>query len=132
MATGGVHPLTRYTMNYLKYACEYKDTLELVFQQHYEMEGSARRKVQKQESGNAIEDNGRSPKTSHFSVKLMMVMDLLDAKIDMKSKLYRDPALRYIFLMNNGRYILQKIKGSTDIDEIMGPSWSGKRTSDLR
>ncbi|KAG4214561.1 hypothetical protein ERO13_A01G128500v2 [Gossypium hirsutum] len=132
VASGAVHPLTRYTMNYLKYACEYKDTLQLVFQQHYETEGSTRRKVQKQESKNAIEDNGRSPKTSHFSVKLMMVMDLLDAKIEMKSKFYRDPALRYIFLMNNGRYILQKIKGSTDIDEIMGPSWSGKRTSDLR
>ncbi|KAM2418914.1 hypothetical protein ACFX1W_025545 [Malus domestica] len=28
---GAVHPLTRYTMKYLRYACEYKDTLELVF-----------------------------------------------------------------------------------------------------
>ncbi|KAG4998836.1 hypothetical protein JHK87_019908 [Glycine soja] len=28
-----IHPLTRYVMNYLKYACEYKDTLEQVFEQ---------------------------------------------------------------------------------------------------
>ena len=31
---GAVHPLTRYLMNYLKYACEYKKTLEQVFQEY--------------------------------------------------------------------------------------------------
>ncbi|XP_007043876.2 PREDICTED: exocyst complex component EXO70B1 [Theobroma cacao] len=131
VASGAVHPLTRYTMNYLKYACEYKDTLEQVFQQHYKMEESTRQKFEEQESKNAIKDDG-SPRASPFSVKLMMVMDLLDANIDMKSKLYRDPALRYIFLMNNGRYILQKVKGSAEIYEMMGDSWSRKRTTDLR
>ncbi|KAA8548264.1 hypothetical protein F0562_004475 [Nyssa sinensis] len=35
---GAVHPLTRYTMNYLKYACEYKDTLEQVFREHQKIE----------------------------------------------------------------------------------------------
>ncbi|XVE50065.1 hypothetical protein DITRI_Ditri01bG0131500 [Diplodiscus trichospermus] len=132
VASGAVHPLTRYTMNYLKYACEYKDTLEQVFQQHFEMLGSIWQKVEDQESKNVIENDDWSPKTSPFSLKLMMVMGLLDANIDKKSKLYRDPALRYIFLMNNGRYILQKIKGSTEIYEMMGHSWSRKRTSDLR
>ncbi|XVF02173.1 hypothetical protein REPUB_Repub04eG0152900 [Reevesia pubescens] len=133
VASGAVHPLTRYTMNYLKYACEYKETLEQVFQQHCEMQGSARQNVEEQEPRNAIEnDEYWSPKTSPFSVKLMMIMDLLDANIDMKSKLYRDAALRYIFLMNNGRYILQKVKGSVEIYEMMGHSWSRKRTSDLR
>ncbi|XWS68770.1 hypothetical protein CRYUN_Cryun04dG0120800 [Craigia yunnanensis] len=34
--------------------------------------------------------------------------------------------------MNNGRYILQKIKESTEIYEMMGHSWSRKRTLDLR
>ncbi|XVF44364.1 hypothetical protein PTKIN_Ptkin02bG0114300 [Pterospermum kingtungense] len=132
VASGAVHPLTRYTMNYLKYACEYKDTLERVFQQHHEMLGSTRQKVEEQESMRAIEDDDWSPKTSPLSMKILMVMDLLDANIDMKSKLYRDPALRYIFLMNNGRYILEKIKGSTEIYEMMGHSWSRKRKSDLR
>lgn len=132
VAGGAVHPLTRYTMNYLKYACEYKETLEQVLQQHYELQGFTWLKVQEQESKNAIENDDWSPKTSHFSVKLMMVMDLLDANIDMKSKLYRDPALRYIFLMNNGRYILQKVKGSKEIYEMIGHSWSRKRTSALR
>ncbi|KAF3510886.1 hypothetical protein F2Q69_00000526 [Brassica cretica] len=51
---------------------------------------------------------------------------------DFKSRLYRDPALRSIFLMNNGRYILQKIKGSTEIRDLMGQAWTRKRSTELR
>ncbi|KAK8561537.1 hypothetical protein V6N13_149292 [Hibiscus sabdariffa] len=127
VAGGAVHPLTRYTMNYLKYACEYKDTLEQVFEKHDEMEGSTAEKVPE----NCIEKDDRCLPASPFALKLMKVMDLLDANIEMKSKLYRSPSLCYIFLMNNGRYILQKIKES-EIYDMLGHSWSRKRTSDLR
>ncbi|CBI38158.3 unnamed protein product, partial [Vitis vinifera] len=60
------------------------------------------------------------------------LMDLLDSNLDTKSKLYKDMSLRYIFLMNNGRYILQKIKGSSEIHEVMGDTWCRRRSSDLR
>ncbi|GMI87854.1 exocyst subunit exo70 family protein C1 [Hibiscus trionum] len=127
VANGAVHPLTRYTMNYLKYACEYKDTLEKVFRQHNETEGST-----KQQPKNATDNNGESTSnTSHFATQLMLVMDLLDANIDTKSNLYRDPSLRYIFLMNNGRYMLQKVKSSNDIYEVAGDDWLRKKSSDL-
>ncbi|OMO62188.1 Exocyst complex protein Exo70 [Corchorus capsularis] len=134
VASGAVHPLTRWTMNYLKLACDYKDILEQVFQKHYQMEESARQRVEEQETKNAMDmfNVEGSPKTSPFSVKLMMVMDLLDANVERKSMLYRDPALRYIFLMNNERYVLQKIKGSKEIYEMLGHTWSRKRTSVVR
>jgi exocyst complex protein 7 len=119
--SGAVHPLTRYVMNYLKYACEYKETLEQVFQQHLKID-----------KGVAESDDGSTPKTSPFSVQLLTIMDLLDANLDMKSKLYKDNALCYVFLMNNGRYILQKIKGSTEIHELMGDTWCRKRSSLMR
>ncbi|KAI6686737.1 hypothetical protein NL676_032650 [Syzygium grande] len=63
---------------------------------------------------------------------MMTVMELLDANLEMKSKLYKDLSLRYIFLMNNGRYIVQKIKGSSKIHELMGDTWCRRRSSDLR
>ncbi|KAB5573234.1 hypothetical protein DKX38_000428 [Salix brachista] len=129
--SGAVHPLTRFTMNYLKYACEYKDTLEQVFQKHQKMEGCANSNGPVLDTKNGANDDG-TPKTSPFSVQLNSIMDLLDENLDMKSKLYRDPALRCIFLMNNGRYILQKIKGSDEIHEMMGDTWCRKRSSDLR
>ncbi|KAL3829457.1 hypothetical protein ACJIZ3_018259 [Penstemon smallii] len=59
-------------------------------------------------------------------------MDLLDAYLEGKSKLYKDHALSSIFLMNNGRYILQKIKGSTELNSLMGDTWCRKRSSELR
>ncbi len=127
--SGTVHPLTRYVMNYLKYACEYKDTLEQVFQQHLMIEKIKDEHVVDPD-GNLSDDG--TPKTSPFSIQLMTIMNLLDANLDMKSKLYRDLALRYIFLMNNGRYIVQKIKGSTEIHELMGDTWCRRRSSGLR
>ncbi|PON51876.1 Exocyst complex protein [Parasponia andersonii] len=135
--SGAVHPLTRYVMNYLKYACEYKDTLEQVFRQclrmddhdHHDKDNDNDDQVQKDQHHQHELDPS---KTSPFSKQLMSMMDLLDVNLDMKSKLYRDPSLSYVFLMNNGRYIVQKIKGSTEIHQLMGDTWCRKRSSDLR
>ncbi|KAF8408459.1 hypothetical protein HHK36_007612 [Tetracentron sinense] len=118
---GAVHPLTRYTMNYLKYACEYKDTLEQIFQEH-----------QKIEQSDHNEETGKGAKASPFSIQLMTVMDLLGSNLEAKSILYKDLSLSYIFLMNNDWYIMQKIKGSTEIHDLMGATWCRKRSSDVR
>ncbi|CAF1697283.1 unnamed protein product [Brassica oleracea var. botrytis] len=119
--SGAVHPLTRYTMNYLKYACEYKDTLDQVFQTEPEQETKRNQREDDEEY-----------KVSAFGRQMIKVMEHLDANLEVKSRLYRDPALRSIFLMNNGRYILQKIKGSTEIRDLMGQAWTRKRSTELR
>ncbi|CAH8303413.1 unnamed protein product [Eruca vesicaria subsp. sativa] len=119
--SGAVHPLTRYTMNYLKYACEYKDTLDQVFQTESEPETKRNQREDDEEY-----------KVSAFGRQMIRVMEHLDANLEIKSRLYRDPALRSIFLMNNGRYILQKIKGSTEIRDLMGQAWTRKRSTELR
>ncbi|KAF3500869.1 hypothetical protein F2Q69_00044906 [Brassica cretica] len=116
---GAVHPLTRYTMNYLKYSCEYKDTLEQVFKSHSKME---------QEE----EVPANNSACSAFASQLMRIMDLLDGNMEAKSKLYKDIPLSCIFMMNNGRYIVQKIKGSAEIHEVMGDTWCRRRSSELR
>ncbi|KAL2903798.1 Exocyst complex component EXO70B1 [Bienertia sinuspersici] len=134
VASGAVHPLTRYTMNYLKYACEYKDTLEQVFQQHLRTE------LTEEYSHNIVDHhhqhhhNKEEIKHSHspFAAQLITIMDLLDSYLESKSKLYKDPSLRSIFLMNNGRYMLQKVKGSTEIHQVVGDNWCRKRSSDVR
>ncbi|KAA8530026.1 hypothetical protein F0562_034560 [Nyssa sinensis] len=120
---GAVHPLTRYVMNYLKYACEYKDTLEQIFQQNKKVE---------QQSVTTEEEEGGLAISSPFSVQLIAVMNLLDENLEAKSNLYKDPSLRDVFLMNNGRYILQKIKGSTEIHQLIGDTWCRRRSSELR
>ncbi|CAH8389934.1 unnamed protein product [Eruca vesicaria subsp. sativa] len=127
--SGAVHPLTRYTMNYLKYACEYKDTLDQVFRHYEKPEESDQTET---EPETKLEDHDEEYKTSAFARQMIRVMELLDANLEIKSALYRDPSLRSIFLMNNGRYILQKIKGSTEIRDLMGQAWTRKRSTELR
>ncbi|XP_021723040.1 exocyst complex component EXO70B1-like [Chenopodium quinoa] len=141
VASGAVHPLTRYTMNYLKYACEYKDTLEQVFQQHLRTEqteefsaidhsssSDQQRKLVDQQQQQHQQEEKHSP----FASQLITIMDLLDSYLESKSKLYKDLSLRYIFLMNNGRYMLQKVKGSTEIHQVVGDNWCRRRSSDVR
>ncbi|XP_062109544.1 exocyst complex component EXO70C1 [Humulus lupulus] len=131
--SGAVHPLTRYVMNYLKYACEYKDTLEQVFRQCQKVDDDqSDHHVEPNVHQWAQDDQSGESQTSPFSKQLMSMMDLLDSNLEMKSKLYRDPSLSYVFLMNNGRYIVQKIKGSNEIHQLMGDTWCRKRSSDLR
>ncbi|KAI3467767.1 hypothetical protein Pfo_024430 [Paulownia fortunei] len=135
---GAVHPLTRYVMNYLKYACEYKDTLEKVFGKQTELDKKYI-PVSNNLSTQDLEKESESPhnfetmvNTTPFSIQVVTVMDLLDANLDKKSKLYKDPSLRYVFLMNNGRYILQKVKGSNEIRQVMGDTWCRRRSTVVR
>ncbi|XP_059295299.1 exocyst complex component EXO70C2 [Lycium ferocissimum] len=133
---GAVHPLTRYIMNYLKYVAEYRDTLEQVFREHQMIEradsttGSDFDCQNPQAAQN--DHHPSSNKLSPFETHMIKVMDLLDANLEAKSRLYKDTSLSSIFMMNNGRYILQKIKGSPEINSLMGDQWYRKRSSDLR
>ncbi|KAE8792715.1 exocyst complex component EXO70B1-like [Hordeum vulgare] len=115
---GAVHPLTRYLMNYLKYACEYKNTLEQVFREFHRPD--------------ADDAPGHDGESNPFAAQLMEVMELLHGNLEAKSRLYKDLALSSIFLMNNGRYMLQKIRGSPEINAVVGEAWARKRSTDLR
>ncbi|XP_060193844.1 exocyst complex component EXO70C1-like [Lycium barbarum] len=124
---GAVHPLTRYIMNYLKYACEYIATLEQVFREHQKIDTA-----NSHNADNQTNCNNNNTELSPFAKQIMKVMDLLDSHLESKSRLYKDPALSSIFMMNNGRYVLQKIKGSPEINGLMGDQWYRKRSTDLR
>ncbi|KAG6494113.1 exocyst complex component EXO70B1-like [Zingiber officinale] len=108
---GAVHPLTQYLMNYLKDACEYRGTMENIFRE---------------------QKNGGNNNDNQFVSQLMEVMEMLHANLEGKSILYKDPALSSIFLMNNGRYIMQKIKASSEVHKLLGDVWSRKRSTELR
>uniref|UniRef100_J3NBN9 Exocyst subunit Exo70 family protein n=1 Tax=Oryza brachyantha TaxID=4533 RepID=J3NBN9_ORYBR len=63
---------------------------------------------------------------------LMEVMELLHGNLEGKSRLYKDPSLSNIFLMNNGRYMLQKIRGSPETNAMLGEAWARKQSTNLR
>ncbi|XP_010443580.1 PREDICTED: exocyst complex component EXO70B1 [Camelina sativa] len=107
---GGLHPITRYVMNYLRAACRSRQTLELVFE----------------------ESNGVPSKDSTLlTVQMSWIMELLESNLEVKSKVYKDPALCYVFLMNNGRYIVQKVKDG-DLGLLLGDDWIRKHNAKVR
>ncbi|XVF05819.1 hypothetical protein REPUB_Repub05bG0205900 [Reevesia pubescens] len=115
---GGLHPITRYVMNYLRAACRSRQTLEQVFD----------------ESNVVVPSNnldGRGSSTSSMSVQMAWIMELLESNLEVKSKIYRDSALCSVFMMNNGRYIVQKVKDS-ELESLLGDDWIRKHTAKVR
>ncbi|KAG6479445.1 exocyst complex component EXO70B1-like [Zingiber officinale] len=95
---GDVHPMTKYVMNYLAAACA-KETLAEVM----------------------AEEAARS--VVPLPVRVAWIADILLENLDVKSKLYRDPALCFVFLMNNVRYMIAKAEGSKEVASLLGEEW---------
>ncbi|KAM7256737.1 hypothetical protein ACFE04_012478 [Oxalis oulophora] len=106
---GGLHPITRYVMNYLRAACQSRQTLEQVFE----------------------ESNVDRTMAGSLSLQMAWIMQLLESNLEMKSKIYKDPALCSIFLMNNARYIGQKVKDN-ELGSLLGDDWIRKHTMKVR
>ncbi|KAM0014950.1 putative exocyst complex component Exo70, cullin repeat-like-containing domain superfamily [Helianthus debilis subsp. tardiflorus] len=112
---GAVHPLTRYVMGYIKCAFDdYHNTLEHIFRKHVENEASS------------------NMENSSLSQQLLDVIELLDANLETKSTSYKDPSLRYIFLMNNNRFVLQLVKETNEMKQVIGDNWCRRKSSDVR
>lgn len=119
---GAVHPLTTYIMNYLEFTAMYKDTLEQVYLEHQRIEAAAA----------SEEATQQTVVVSPFQAQILRIMDLLESNIEAKSKFYKDPSLSSIFMMNNGRYMLKKIKKSGGLHSLLAETWYRKMSSDLR
>ena len=125
---GTIHPLTRYVMNYISLISDYKQTLiELI--------------VSKPSSGTrygsdptipdmefADELEGKTPLAFH----LIWVIVILQFNLEGKSKHYKDTSLAHLFMMNNVHYIVQKVKGSPELREMIGDDYLKKLTGKFR
>lgn len=78
----------------------YQSTLKLLFQEF--------------ETGSETE--------SQLAVVTMRIMQALQNNLDGKSKLYKDPALTYLFLMNNIHYMVRSVRRS-EAKDILGDDW---------
>ncbi|KAL8474889.1 hypothetical protein ACS0TY_031342 [Phlomoides rotata] len=128
---GAVHPLTRYSMNYLKLAGVYKETLEQVYKEHQKIE-RADSATGSDFNYSSSEAESAAVKQSPFQAQMIRLMDTLDHNLDGKSKLYKDNSLSSIFMMNNGRYIVQRVRGSEEMNSLMGDTWCRRKSTDLR
>jgi hypothetical protein len=112
---GGLHPINRYVVNYLLAACRSRHTLERVF------EGA----------GSNLEYRKGDKKALSLAAQVAWIMELLETNLEAKSKSYRDPALWSVFMMNNGRYIVHKVKDS-ELGRLLGGHWIKKHAAKVR
>ncbi|KAK4278519.1 hypothetical protein QN277_016355 [Acacia crassicarpa] len=116
---GGLHPITRYVMNYLRAACRSRQTLEQVFEDN----GPSVKDYTKLDQSNAS--------SASLSVQMAWIMELLESNLEAKSKIYKDPGLCSVFMMNNVRYIVQKAR-DTELGTLLGDDWIRKHTAKVR
>lgn len=120
---GGVHPLTRYVMNYIKTLMDYRKTLDDVLKDQ-DLEDSL--SVSPDMSPVSEEENVSgtlcsSPMAMHFR----SLISILECNLGGKSKLYKEESLQHLFLMNNIHYMAEKVKGS-ELRTVLGDEWIRK------
>ncbi|CDY31722.1 hypothetical protein HID58_015703 [Brassica napus] len=92
---GGVHPLTRYVMNFVVFLADYNESL-------------------------AGSDVGETAST--VTTRLGWLILVLLCKIDTKSRIYENVALSYLFLANNLHYVISKVRKS-NLRVVLGDEW---------
>ncbi|KAJ8475645.1 hypothetical protein OPV22_019372 [Ensete ventricosum] len=124
---GEIHPMTRYVMNYVKLLVVYNDTLNLLLDDGGC--GSDQDHSEGYENRNTNRENLES--MTPLGRRMLLIISYLETNLDEKSKVYEDGAMRYIFLMNNILYIVNKVKDS-ELGKLLGDDWIRKHRSQIR
>ncbi|GMI92058.1 exocyst subunit exo70 family protein H7 [Hibiscus trionum] len=116
---GGIHPLTRYVMNYLSFLADYSEVLSDVVADWPLTIPSPLPEPFFGSPDN--EDSISSP----VSVRLAWLILLMLCKLDGKAAKYKDVSLSYLFLANNLHYVVGKVRQS-NLKILLGDEWVTK------
>ncbi|KAK7276045.1 hypothetical protein RIF29_17176 [Crotalaria pallida] len=105
---GGIDPITYHVTSCLNTIFDGRDTHEQIFKEYLIP---------------MVSGGDRKRRSSSCSTLMVQIMENLEAK----SKYHTDPALGYVFLLNNYRYIL--LSGKDELEIILGDDWFRKHTS---
>lgn len=123
---GGIHPLTRYVMNYLRTLTDYSETLNLLLKDQEEEDAISL----SPDMSPGTEEDSKSPgspsRVSSMTLHFRSVASVLECNLEDKSMLYKETPLQHLFLMNNLHYMAEKVKGS-ELRLIYGDEWIRKR-----
>ncbi|KAK1407180.1 hypothetical protein QVD17_38793 [Tagetes erecta] len=122
---GDIHPITRYVMNYLKLLADYSDTLNTLLPKDDQHDLCSSQSDHRDGDGLGVAT------VSPLATRVQELIASLQSNIDEKSRLYEDSAMRYIFLMNNSLYIVQKVKES-ELRGLLGDQWIRKHRGKIR
>jgi len=116
---GEIHPMTRYVLNYSGLLADSHGTLDVVL-------GDAGL----DDVDEASTDGGAASTPSARCIRELLT--LLLRKMNEKSRLYDDAGLQNIFLMNNLYYVVQKVRESPPLRELLGDDWLRRHRGQIR
>jgi hypothetical protein len=119
---GEIHPMTRYVLNYCGLLADSRGTLGAVL-------GDAG--LDDDDDPESSPDGGGAASTPSARC-IRELLTLLLRKIDDKSRLYDDAGLQNIFLMNNLYYVVQKVRESPPLRELLGDDWLRRHRGQIR
>ncbi|KZV23937.1 hypothetical protein F511_23081 [Dorcoceras hygrometricum] len=111
----GVHPLTRYVMNFLVFIGDYSGAVtDIVADWPLNIPNPLPESYFSKPS-----DDPSSEAVTEWLAWLILV---LLCKLDTKAALYNDVTLSYLFLANNLNYVVSKVRNS-NLGDMLGPEW---------
>lgn len=116
---GGVHPLTRYVMNYLVFLADYSGPLSVILA---DWSVAAETPLPQTFFSSPISPLADDPCVAAITTKIAWLILVLLCKLDGKAVMYNDVALSYLFLANNLNYVVSKVRNSK-LGLLMGPEW---------
>ncbi|KAL4283380.1 hypothetical protein GQ457_16G011010 [Hibiscus cannabinus] len=122
---GGLHPLTRYVMNYVSFLADYSGILSDIFADWPFTIPSAL-----PESYFGSPDNEETI-SSPISVRLAWLILVMLCKLDAKAAMYKDVELSYLFLANNLEYVIGKVRQS-NLNFLLGDEWVMKHEQKVK
>lgn len=120
---GGVHPLTRYVMNFLVFLGDYGAALSNILE---DWPVKVRipppeQRLSSPASGGEADASTAEISSCHFSWLILVLL----CKLDGKAAAYHDVALSYLYLANNLNYVVAKARNS-NLGLLIGKYWIRK------
>ncbi|KAK6163227.1 hypothetical protein DH2020_000091 [Rehmannia glutinosa] len=116
---GGVHPLTRYVMNFLVFLGDYSGAISDILA---DSPVTAHTPLPESYFSSPTSGGGEDPSAAAITARLAWLILVLLCKLDGKAVLYNDVALSYLFLANNLNYVVSKVRNS-NLGLLMGLEW---------
>ncbi|WCJ41168.1 exocyst subunit exo70 family protein H7 [Euphorbia peplus] len=123
---GGVHPLTRYVMNYVAFLADYTGVLTDIVA---DWPLTVPSPLPESYFGSPVPSDGIC--TSTISLRMAWLILVLLCKLDGKAELYKDVSLSYLFLANNLQYVVSKVRKSS-LKLLIGDDWIAKHEAKVK
>ncbi|KAL6516489.1 hypothetical protein OROGR_019794 [Orobanche gracilis] len=117
---GGVHPLTRYVMNFLVFVGDYSGAVSDIVADDARVNTMS--PLPESYFSSPTSGGGMDPSAAAITERLAWLILVLLCKLDAKAVLYNDVALSYLFLANNLNYVVSKVQYS-NLGLLIGVEW---------